>query len=105
MLLFPTAYTCGGASPTSLAVLNGTTNSTWTQVAYSYTANKTNPTLIFGFDASSSTTSLWMMCLLSIPLTHQFSYLLIQVLKIQHRVLQDGLHGVQVHVAAVVEEM
>lgn len=51
--MFSVAYNCAAAKPTSIASPSGNANTTWLSYSAFYTANKTNPILIFGFDASS----------------------------------------------------
>ena len=53
MLFFSSAYTCGG-KPMSLVNISGNPSTTWLPVTTTWTANRTNPMLIFGFDGSSS---------------------------------------------------
>lgn len=53
MLVF-IAYSCSASEPSSLATLTGNTNTTWLPYIYNYTATKTNPILVFGFDASNT---------------------------------------------------
>ena len=52
-VFFSAAYTCGG-KPMSLLNISGNANTTWLPFTTTWTANRTNPMLIFGFDASSS---------------------------------------------------
>lgn len=54
MSSFSLAYNCSSAKSTSIANPNGNGNTTWVLYTGTYTANKTNPTLIFGFDANSA---------------------------------------------------
>ena len=54
MSLFSLAYNCAAPKPTSLANSNVNVNTTWTSFVNKWNATKTNPILIFGFDASST---------------------------------------------------
>jgi len=52
---FTLAYSCAASVPTTLGIVSGSGTLAWAQYAYSYTANKTFPTLSFGVSSPTNT--------------------------------------------------